>query len=325
MRMKRCTGLLAALVVAATGAARAAEPAPLPKVAATVNGKPVPTERLVRILIAGYGKNVLNQLIGLELVQQEAARKGIGVTEKDVAAEMQRTAQGLGFPGTLAELKKLLAQYSREKGFSWAELELSARRNAYLRKIVEPGFAVPDALLRAEYGRRYTSKVEVRMIRTRSQLFALLARQRVLNGESFERIAKEISIDASAAEGGKLPPVERGKHTGDMKIFEETAFSLKAPGELSHPFGAGGSFYVLQLVRRIVPEGKRFGDVRAELEKALYPRALIRQMGMYMRDLFKLHSKIEIHISALAEEPAAPHSRPSGAPAPEPAGPKDDE
>ncbi|HQU50237.1 MAG TPA: peptidylprolyl isomerase [Casimicrobiaceae bacterium] len=68
---------------------------------------------------------------------------------------------------------------------------------------------------------------------------AVKARARVAAGESFAKVASELSEDpGTRQEGGKLPPFARGEMDS---AFEKAAFSL-APGELSQPvvsqFGA---------------------------------------------------------------------------------------
>lgn len=276
--------------------------AALPEAAATVNGKAVPTAKLVKLLIASYGKNMLEQMIALELVKQVAAKRGLVVTEKDYENELERTAKQGGFSKEMGDLKKLMAQYSREKGYSWAEFELTIRRNAYLRKIVEPMFKLDEKLVRSEYSRLYNKKVEVRIIRTRDPLVALRARHRIRQGEAFEKVAKEVSTAPSAVRGGKIPAFARGSFTGAMKAFESAAFLLKKPGDVSAPVGAGGHYYMIQLVRHIAPKGKSFEEVRETLAGQLYPRVLMKTMLAYMKRLRTVAGKVTIHIPALADK-----------------------
>jgi parvulin-like peptidyl-prolyl isomerase len=306
-------GILAGVAVGATAAGAAAQdaapPAPLPQAAATVGGVAIPSAKLVELLVASYGKNMLEQLIALELVRQEAAEKGITITEQDVEAELEQTARQGGFTREMGDLRKLLAEYSREKGYSWAEFDLTIRRNAYLRKLVEPAFKLEEAVLRAEYDRLYTEKVEVRIIRTQDPFNALGARQRLRNGEDFGQVAREMSNDASGVDGGLLPPFSRGSFTGAMKAFEEAAFALTAPGDVSAPVGAAGAFYVIKLLRRVAPEGKSYEQVRDLLYSQLYPRVLMRAMLEHMKALRLESGKVTIHIPVLSDAPA---SRPAG-------------
>lgn len=66
------------------------------------------------------------------------------------------------------------------------------------------------------------------------------------NGESFEKLAKRFSEDRSSAiNGGKLPKFKSGKIRSQK--FEDIAFSLENPGDLSEPFQSEFGWHIVQL------------------------------------------------------------------------------
>ena len=73
-------------------------------------------------------------------------------------------------------------------------------------------------------------------------------RQRVLKGESMAILAEQYSEDpGSAKNGGRYD----GIVPGQMVIeFEEAAFKLKAPGDVSEVFETQYGFHFIQLVAR---------------------------------------------------------------------------
>lgn len=73
------------------------------------------------------------------------------------------------------------------------------------------------------------------------------ARQRILNGEEFEKVAREVSEDPSAAQnGGYL-----GYFTALQMVypFENAAYNLKV-GEISEPVRSDFGFHIIKLINR---------------------------------------------------------------------------
>lgn len=71
---------------------------------------------------------------------------------------------------------------------------------------------------------------------------------RLQKGESFETVCREVSDDAtSKTNGGLLPAFETGRQ---VPAFEEAAFALAKPGELSRPVRTNYGWHILKLVER---------------------------------------------------------------------------
>lgn len=93
-------------------------------------------------------------------------------------------------------------------------------------------------------------------------------RETILSGEiSFEDAAKKYSADSGSAEkGGSL-----GKFgTGQMvKPFEEMAFSLSEPGEISEPVKTRYGYHIIRLDKIYPSQIKPFEEVKPEIIKGL--------------------------------------------------------
>ena len=73
-------------------------------------------------------------------------------------------------------------------------------------------------------------------------------RQRVLKGESMATLAEQYSEDpGSAKNGGRYDGIVPGQM---VKEFEDAAFALKAPGDVSEVFETQYGFHFIQLVAR---------------------------------------------------------------------------
>ena len=82
-------------------------------------------------------------------------------------------------------------------------------------------------------------------------------------GAPFEDLARAHSVDTgSAAKGGDLGLFTRGKM---VKPFEEAAFALAQPGDLSNVVETQFGYHIIQLVERKAAGVRPFSEVREEL------------------------------------------------------------
>ncbi|SFU38577.1 peptidyl-prolyl cis-trans isomerase SurA [Pustulibacterium marinum] len=71
----------------------------------------------------------------------------------------------------------------------------------------------------------------------------------LLGGADFDAMAKNFSEDkASAQNGGRMSKISSGKTTSP--IFEDTAFSLKNPGDISHPIKTKFGWHIIKLIKK---------------------------------------------------------------------------
>lgn len=95
------------------------------------------------------------------------------------------------------------------------------------------------------------------------------ARARILAGESFAQVAREVSDDRlTAAEGGDLGWLQRG----DLGNALDGVLFTMAPGEVSHPVRTAEGFHLLKLESVRPPQTEPFAAVRERLEADLRAR-----------------------------------------------------
>lgn len=75
-------------------------------VAGVVNGKPLFSWDLYRILMSRFGKQTLEGMISEELIRQEAQKAGIVVPQEEINAKEQEIVKGLGGESSIDELLK---------------------------------------------------------------------------------------------------------------------------------------------------------------------------------------------------------------------------
>lgn len=230
-------------------------PAVLPTIVARVNGVDIPSselEKAIRNLEANVGneipaerrnevyRGILDQLVEMRLLEQEAAARNIKATDAEVAQgidEMKKQA-----PSAEAFAKALASRKLTE-----ADLRAEARQRLAVDKLltaeVEPKAAVTDADIAEFYKKNPQFFMQPEAVRAshillkadtpeaktaaRTKADELLTQ--IKGGADFAALAKQHSNDGSAASGGDLGFFPRGQM---VKPFEDAAFALK-PGEVS--------------------------------------------------------------------------------------------
>lgn len=283
-----------------------AEPAPLGPAVALVNGRPIGLRELVRILLDGRGIGVLQRMVQLEAVRQEGERLGLSVLEEDVQREYELALRADRFNGkdvealTPARKDQLIDEWTRTRGVTREELDITMQRQAWLRRIVGDSIAATPEQVQAEFQRRHGEKVEVRHIQIPAERVHTQIRQRLERGDRFEDLVAEFSQNSFSRErGGLLPPFTRND-ASVPGVFREAAFQLE-PGAVSNPIAAEGSFHVLQLERRIPADDASFDSEREHLEAAVRLRLTEERMQEVGRRLL-LTADLQIEDRTLREQ-----------------------
>jgi len=184
-------------------------------------------------------------LVRRYLMSQEAVGLGLDVSHEALVADFQSNP---GFQGADGQFDRELAErYVNHTGLGQREYAAQHKRDVLMRnfsRFVASPVRVSDAEVRDEILRAGT-RVTLRIATAskpalRHMLFvgddaeaqAIKARARVLAGESFADVAKQVSADeATRKDGGDLGTFPRGRM---MPAFDEAAFSLE-PGKISGP------------------------------------------------------------------------------------------
>lgn len=110
------------------------------------------------------------------------------------------------------------------------------------------------------------------------------------SGRDFGEIAREISICPSAPQGGDLGEFQRGQM---VKPFEDAAFALKNPGDISEPVKSQFGWHIIKLEGR-TPESKiSFEQVQAQIKQELDGEKVSAALRAHADELKKEY-KVEI-------------------------------
>jgi hypothetical protein len=127
-----------------------------------------------------------------------------------------------------------------------------------------------DAEINQEYDRhpeRYhrAEEAQVGRIFTRLKPDAEKARSRVVKGEDFEKVAREVSQSPDAGRGGRLGLIARGDLPSE---FESAIFRLR-PGEVSPLIAAEGGFLLFKLIAKTPERDLTREEAQPEIRQRL--------------------------------------------------------
>jgi peptidyl-prolyl cis-trans isomerase C len=130
-------------------------------------------------------------------------------------------------------------------------------------------------------------------VRTAAQLKAGTLLFRAQRGEDFGALARQFSEDrTSNSDGGVLPEFVRGQ---TPRAFEDAAFALQKPGDLSGVVIAPDGLHIIKLIERKPASDLSFDDIKGPLEE----RMLAQKRQDAVRALvgrLRAQAKIEIFI-----------------------------
>lgn len=271
----------------------------IPAVVARVNGKEIKKSELMdgakvmqmRMAQAGHPINstaglyrqVLDQLIAINLLRQDARAQGVTVSDDEVQRFVATRKRA--FPS-----EEVFKQALAQAGVTENQLREQAREQLVLQKYLETKLApqanVSDQAVRDFYDKhkgemQVPERLHVRHIlikvdpkasaadKEKARQKAQDVLKQLQGGEDFAKLAQQVSDDpGSKNRGGDLGLLTRGQ---TVPPFEAAAFALKKPNELSPVVESNYGFHIIQLVERQNPTTLPYEQVKDRIA------AVIRQ------------------------------------------------
>ena len=247
-------------------------------------------------------KMVLENLIDRELLYQQSRKKGIVVDDAQVNEQLDRLKQQYpneqAFKESMAEdqlnedtvksrIKMNLAvQKFVDKEFG-GNVEVSEAEAKAFYEGNPQYFTQPEAIRVSEILIKVDPKAEAaKKQEARKKLEDI--QKRVQKGEDFASLAKDFSQSASAAQGGDLGVVPRGRMP---KAFDDAAFSLK-PGEVSGIVETDLGFQLIKVNEKTPEKVVPFKDVEERIRQHLANQKLTQKVNEYLNEVKKT-AKIE--------------------------------
>ena len=255
-----------------------------PRPAALVDGVPVEWAELVPLLTEAAGGAVLQEVVLDRRLGQEAAARGVVLSDGDIREERERMRSALAAgPGAfgLSTLNTDQAEVAveavrRTRGLGEVRFEALVRRSALLRRMVRDGVRVDEGAVRLAHAVQHGPRLRLRIVTVATFAEAQALRGQLATGEPdlsgrLAALARRVSTDASARNGGALGLVSAADPSYPM-VLRQAAEGL-AVGELT-PVLALDKGYALALVEeKTAGSGVDIEAVRPELERLARMRA----------------------------------------------------
>ena len=307
-----------------SGTLHAQKPEPQPAAggkAAVVNGVVIPEEEVNRgllyhqqRLLATTGqairpemmmearKMVLENLIDRELLYQQSRKKGITVKDAEVNEQLDQIKKQYpseqAFKDSMAEdqlteatvksrIKMNMAvQQFVEKEFAGksdvTEVEVKAFYDGHPEYFTEPeAIRVSEITIRVDPKADAAKKEEARKKAQDLQ-------KRLQKGDDFAILAKDFSQSPSAAQGGDMGMIPRGKMP---QPFDDAAFALK-PGEVSAVVETPLGFHLIKVHEKKPEKTVPLKEVEERIRQHLAGEKLKQRVEQYLTEVKKT-AKIE--------------------------------
>jgi peptidyl-prolyl cis-trans isomerase SurA len=284
------------------------------RIAAVVNGQPITLSEvedrvspdLSRVAPGPAGepqrkeilKRALAALIDEQLVAGEASALGIEVGEDELQRLLEQLARENKMDMT--QFRQALSQ----QGLSLDSVRDSLKRQQLTMRLLQYKVKprrVSDEEVQAAYATmNKTSDFEVRARdifisapdgATAAQQAAARAKadaalRRIRAGESFAKVARDVSDGPTAREGGDLGYFRRGQM---LQVLEQPAFTLQ-PGEISGLIrvnGEHGGFHLVTVEDRRQLAAKPLSEMQEEIRNRLTTDSVMKEREHYLTQLRK--------------------------------------
>jgi len=248
-------------------------------------------------------RQVLNELIGTELLYQESQKQGVEVDDRSIENEFENWRKQ--FPSD-KEYKKALKKWNTSED----EIKSQFKRKASIATFIDNKFSdkivISEKELRDLYDSDPQFSKQPELVRVSDILIKVEpnaddsvkndARKKIENikgklnkGEDFAILAREYSQSPSSSKGGDLNYFKRGQMG---KPFEEISFSLK-PGEVSEVIETKFGYSIIKVVDRKLETTAPFEAAKKKIDEYLKRTKLQGEIAKYLQELMK-KAKIEV-------------------------------
>jgi peptidyl-prolyl cis-trans isomerase C len=247
-------------------------------------------------------KEVLENLIGFELLYQETQRKGIKIDEATINEQVMTLKKR--FPSeaefksalTKANLSEVAIKNQIARGLATQQLigtyivKNTTVSGEEIKAFYEshPGLFKQPEQVRASHILIKVDPQANEVKRAEAQKKIKEIQQKLQKGEDFATLAKALSEGPSKAKGGDLGYFSRGRM---VKSFEDAAFTLK-PNEVSDIVETKFGYHLIKVIEKRPETTTAFEDAKDKLGQYLKQQKVQKEVSIYV-DKLKEKAKVE--------------------------------
>lgn len=256
------------------------------EVIAKVEGETITKNDLYDILAKQYGSSTMNYLIDNKIVEIEAEKENIKLSDKEIEEEMQSYIE---LNGGEEAFNNILEQSRITK----EDIERDIINYLKIVKLLEPKIKITDEAMKTyfEENKEFFNEeeqVEASHILAADEATAKEVKEKLNAGEDFAKLAKKYSTDTSNAEdGGELGFIRKG----DMaEEFENAAFAMNI-GEISEPVKTEYGYHIIKITDKKEAKEAVYKDHKEEIKDILLDQAI---QDEYSKWITEKNEKLDI-------------------------------
>ncbi|WP_171639929.1 peptidylprolyl isomerase [Paenibacillus phytorum] len=258
---------------------------------AKVNGVNISTDQLYKAMLVSGGQQTLDSLITDELINQEAQKTGIQITDEDIQKEISSIQSSYA---SNDEFQQALTSY----GMTLDDLKKNMKTQVLLKKILEPQITISDDEIKQYYDENIESlKVPEQIqashisVTTKEEADAILTELK--KGTDFATLAKDKSLDTATKDtAGALGYISSGKMEA---TFDTAAFAL-AVGETSSAVQTSTGYDIIKVTDRKAAYTPTMEEKKEDIKTTLTNQKLSTLSSTWLQEK-KSQSTVENYLS----------------------------
>src|SRR3954464_904730 len=240
----------------------------------------------------GINQQTLQFLITSQWLTQEAAKRKITATDKEVQTTFQQQKKQ-SFPKE-ADYQKFLQSSGQTETDLLFRVKLSVLTNKLQQSIVKDKATVSDAAIQDYYNKNkqrfaqpQTRDLQVVLASKKPKADAAL--KAIKSGTPWAKVAKQYSSDdASKSQGGKLPGVTKGQQE---KSFDQAIFNAKK-GVITGPVKTQFGYYVFRVTKVTPAKQQSLEQVKTTIKNLLQSQQQQKALNDFVKDFQKRYKKM---------------------------------
>ncbi|ADL07837.1 PpiC-type peptidyl-prolyl cis-trans isomerase [Thermosediminibacter oceani DSM 16646] len=280
IRRKTVTYLIIATAILALIAG--CSPGSSKEVVARVNGEEISKDELYDVMVKLVGKEALDYLVSQKIIDLEAKKQNINVSEEDIQRELEKVYEYYGG-------EEAFTQNLQMSGYSLEEYKKDLAMDIKIKKLLEPKISITEEEIKSYFEENKDNFAREKQVRARHILVeneekANEVIAKLKSGEDFAELAKQYSTDTATKEkGGDLGFFGRG----DMvKEFEEAAFSLKV-GEISSPVKTQYGYHIIKVEEIKEAQEANYEESKDKIKDILLNQKVQQEYSTWMQELYQ--------------------------------------
>ena len=283
--MKAFRAVMVALVMVVPALAATQDKLP-PEVAAKVNGEAIPTQAVADRVLQLHGQQELWVLVYYKLVEQEANRQGVVVTDQQVKDEIEKIRKRTG---------DRFSEYVAALGLTEKLLPDQLRHELHIRELVGKNITVTEEEIEQFYNAEENQprfhqpeKVRFRQIVTESKERADEALKELKAGADFAQVVQQYSVDeVSRRLGGDIGvDMPKGVLKAEWKPLEDAAFALPL-SEVSDPIQVGDKWVIIEVIAKYAAKSILLAQAHDMIRDEIFKTKLDEKARDWMRELYE--------------------------------------